>query len=476
MTPGKPTFTSNPGRRHVFLIALLVTTQCHRGVPPESGSGTHAPLPRYWLQRASLSEVPNGPPVRSVQDPVLIELAEDGHVSSLPGAKEMFAGYLAETTLTRPADRAGLMLYAQRTTELHLDSKGGPVIGRLHPGAFVGVAVSGEGRGVVAVPRYTRTNAAEPRTLLAYVDANALGPHPVREVAPAFEGRRVYNFGLPLHLRDQWAAVDNLLCGAFHVVEGQGDTRATQYYRGVEVSGWLESSWNWGDHGPTPCPARSVFRHQNRLVLLDGRDWLDTREIPSIPAGFMLVEPPRTDPLGAALVAGKSIYWLTRSSDQLACREWRPKAHWLRAGQTGVNGLAQQDMLQGELLQRNDSLGTYHPISYTPVAVDKSGGSIELLGPYFKRFGTGYKCVVAFQLRAARGDVLFVERLGTHSSGGAPPKEYTRVAFHPQDVEHWYLTQDSCNAALASAERAIQQNTANAERLGLHVDCNDQPP
>lgn len=465
----------NSGSAPVWAIALLAI-QCHHATPRNGDSAGHVPPPRYWLQRVSLSEGPNGPPVHTVQGPVLIELSENGYVNTPSDAKEQVAGYLTEATLTQPADRAGLMLYAQRTTDLHLDSKQGPVIGRLHPGAFVGVAVRGEGRGMVAVPRYNRTNAADPKTLLAYVDVSALGPHPAPEVVPVLAGRVAHDFGVSLHLRGQWAAVDNLLCGELHFVEVDGDTRATQYYRGVEVSGWLESKWYWGDHGPTPCPGRTVFRHRDTLFLLDGRDWLDARAVASIPADFMRVAPPKDDPLRAAILAGTSVYWLTRSDEQLVCREWRPKARWLRAGQTGVNCLAKQDMLEGELLQRNDSLGTYFPMNYTPVAADQSGGSLELLGPYFKRFGTGYKCGVAFQLLAAVGDVLFMERPGVYAAGGPPPKEYKPVAFHPQDVERWYLTRESCHAALAKAELAIQQDPSSTERLGLHVGCSEKPP
>ena len=443
---------------------------CHGSPRHEGAAETGIPLPHYWLQRVALSDVPNGPSSHTVNGPMLIELGSNGHVNSLPGSRERVAGFIPETLLTRPTDRAGLMLYAQRTTELHLDSKNGPVIGRLHPGALVGVAASRVEVVEVAVPRYTRTNASPPNTLLDFVDATALGPEPTVEVTPELPGSLVRNFPFPLHLRDQWAAIDSLLCGELHIVEVDGDTRATQYYRGIEVSGWFESEWHFGDHGPVPCQARMVFSDAERLILFEGRDWLDAHEIPAVPQGYLPVAPPSDDPLADVILHGKPIYWLTRAHEKISCRRWHADAKWLRAGHIGKNCLANQDMLEGELLQQEDRLGTYFLMNYTPVGAAKGGGSIELLGPYFKRSGTGYKGGVAFQMLLVRGDIIYMERPRSLPSMG-----YTPVAFLPEDVEHWYLSRESCETAKVRAVTEIERDPDATERLGLHFEFNDKP-
>ena len=469
LDPAKP--VSKCVQCFLTLLASLFITGCHRGQPRQSAPDALALLPQYWLLNAPLSTVPGGPAVRTVRGPVRVELSTDGRVRTLSGSQEPLEGYLLEAQLTQPADRAGLMLYAQRTAELHLDMPDGPIIGRLHPGAFVGVAARGGRSVVVAVPRYRRTN-SKAGALLAYVEVSALGVAPIAERAPAIAGKLVRNFGVPLHLREQWAAIDNLLCGGFHIEESNGDTRATQYYRGIEVSGWLESAWYWGDHGPSPCPARTVYRGNGKLVLLEGRDWLDAQDIASIPPGFTAIDPPLSDPLAKAIEQGQSLYWLTLAHGQLACRGWHPKAHWLHAGQSGANVFANRDQLEGELSDGDE----YFPMNYTPVSADKSGGWLELLGPHFKKSHTGWRCGVAFTLRAAQGATLYMEGPGAYSSGGGPPKEYAPVAFHPEDVERWYLSRDGCNTALANAAREIEKDPTATERLGLHFQCNEEPP
>ena len=164
------------------------------------------------------------------------------------------------------------------------------------------------------------------------------------------------------------------------------------------------------------------------------------------------------------------MYFLTRAHEALTCRRWRADAKWLRAGHSGKNCFANRDMLEGELLQNDDRLGTYFLMNYTPVGADKSGGSIELLGPYFKRSGTGYKGGVAFQLLLVRGDIIYMERPRSLPSMG-----YTPVAFLPEDVEHWYLSRESCETAKVHAVTEIERDPDATERLGLHFEFNDKP-
>jgi hypothetical protein len=76
----------------------------------------------------------------------------DGYINHFLRSLE---GFIPEAIRKTPADRRGLMLHGQRVSELHLDSPAGPVIGRIHPGAFVSVAPQDGATWLVAVPRYS---------------------------------------------------------------------------------------------------------------------------------------------------------------------------------------------------------------------------------------------------------------------------------------------------------------------------------
>ncbi len=104
------------------------------------------PVAYYWLRNATLLDRPQGAPTGTVRGPLLVAPHAEVRVRSVLGGAATIEGFLPSERLTTPADRSGLMLYAQRTTELHYPSPSGPVTGRLHPGAFVSVAPGGDAR------------------------------------------------------------------------------------------------------------------------------------------------------------------------------------------------------------------------------------------------------------------------------------------------------------------------------------------
>ena len=120
-------------------FALGIGCRGNRAPPAPPDTRPGEALRRYWLRDAELLDSPGGRAVRTVDAPILIELSQDGGVRKADGTG-MWLGYLPEALLQTPEPGHGLMLYAQRVGELHLDSPSGPVIGRLHPGAVVTVA------------------------------------------------------------------------------------------------------------------------------------------------------------------------------------------------------------------------------------------------------------------------------------------------------------------------------------------------
>jgi hypothetical protein len=52
-----------------------------------------------------------------------------------------------------------------------------------------------------------------------------------------------------------------------------------------------------------------------------------------------------------------------------------------------------------------------------------------------------------------------------------PPAEWKLSAYHPDDVEHWFLGRESCETARARAADTLARDPGAADHLGLHLDC-----
>jgi hypothetical protein len=181
-----------------------------------------------------------------------------------------------------PRDRAGLVLWAQRPVDMHLDSPDGAVIGRLHPGAMVGVVPFGPAHFIIAVPRY-RLNGGGP--LYAYVERDALASAPSVEAAPVQSGEVLHDFAAVIRLGHGDVYVQ-LLCGD---LRRRPDGRISQYYRGVEIRGTdtrgLMGEAIEGRRGQARCPPPHVYRDTSGFFLHDGRDGLDRTPLSELPRG-----------------------------------------------------------------------------------------------------------------------------------------------------------------------------------------------
>lgn len=439
---------------------------------PGGGAGQVAPPaepppPRFWLVNTEVAPAPGQPPARTVRGPVLVELLPGGKVRSLPESAEAFEGFVPESTWKTPADRRGLMLYGQRVSDLHLDSPAGPVIGRIHPGAFVSVAPHDDATWLVAVSRYrSPPPSSEGKPLLAYVEKGALGPAPREQVPPSLPGEVVRDFtGLPL-----WGEgtsrvlVEQLLCGEFHVTDDHGRVRAAQYHDGIEVSGLFDVSWPWvwGDRGENGCGLGKVYRRGTELREQRGKDWLDSAVVESVPEGYRMIDLPAADPFEAVLRGHRSVFWLVQTPRGLECHEWKATRATPRKGTPGAAA-----EIEGEIRRQRDPHEASFKLHYTPSPGGAEPGVFSLWGPSLKE--GDHRCVRAFVLVGTGPGLLHVEHPPIHPTGW--PEGWTLFAYRPEDVEHWFLGREACESARERASEAIARDPAAADHLGVHLDC-----
>jgi hypothetical protein len=220
------------------------------------------------------------------------------------------------------------MLYCQRVGELHWRRADGPLLGRLHPGAFVSV-VPGE-RGSVRVGSLPFERSLE--SLVVYVDREVLGsaPRTPTPVKPSYPARAVRLPGLTGWIDDpetnRWEPVWRTIDCADVWIWPEGRTIG-QYVKGVEVIGLDDnpSAWSWNT-GPVyyeslRCPARAVARSGERLQLYEpDKPGLPT-DVDRIPEGYERFEMGEGDPLGAAIEHRGSLYWLLQTEKGTECDE-----------------------------------------------------------------------------------------------------------------------------------------------------------
>lgn len=467
----------------------LVAVACGRSDPAPSGAASGASAvpaatpERFWIRRAALLDAPGGQPQRAVEGPALVELLPGGRVRSVSGAAEGIDGYLPPTLLATPSAEEGLALYAQRAGDLHLDAPGGPVIGRLQPGAFVGVAPRGDGHLLVAMPGFRVSWSKESGPVLAFADRDLLGPTlaPLRPALP--EGRRFRDYpNLPLWAQPYPSGTPfaSTLCGDFwSVVEEAGTTRISQVHAGVELLGWLDSSVPQS-RGPSRCTLRLAYRRGERLLVTGGTTEADAIEVPSVPDGFVHADLPVEDPMAALMSRGGSVHWVVETERGPVCDAWRFEGVRRRPPDEREGGPLLEGRLHRARVQASQGRRAFawFRVRYHSVEGGRGRGEMELWGPYVTAYASGegppngepggYRCVTSYRLVRAERDAL--RMLPPIARTSSPGEEL--VAWHPDDEEAWYLSREACEAQREVAIRAAAQGGAGASQAaGLHVDC-----
>jgi hypothetical protein len=486
--PGKHTCATGGGRRQVSVLVLVgslfasAPVGCSLapstpppppptplvGAAPTAVSASTAPLPRLWLRGTAVLEAPAGKEIFRAAAPTLVELMPDDRIRSLPGAATPFVGFLSSDARDKPSDLQGLGLYAQRIGELHLGSPSGPIIGRIFPGAYVGVVSLTPPTAVIAVPLF-ESPVGTP--ILAHLDASVLGPEPGPLVEQPPVGKLVDDWGADLSAELEGDRFTRTVCGELRVVaerprsNGRGDVvrQVAQRRDGIEIVGWTVG----GISDANRCAPRVVWSEPGGLVLQDGPR---RRHVPvsAVPQGFVPVPSGRADPLAAALRGYAPVFWLVQTEHGPRCMQWKPATALVRGhdGSISYEGRIEHRETEGDEL-----IITRYDLSYAPFTTAGGTGALTLLGPDSERRrlsdqallgGMGLACGETYMTTAAADDVVTV------LPGQVP---HRIVAFHPDDAERWYLTEGACRVALAKATAAPGRGELAALGLGFHRGC-----
>lgn len=457
------------GRRRQSLVVvascLAVSTGlgCGKRAAETTESRPVTPIAYFWLRNATLLDRPQGAPTGTVRGPLLVELHAEGRVRSVLGGTVTIEGFLPSERLTTPADRSGLMLYAQRSTELHHSSPSGPVIGRLHPGAFVSVAPGGDDRwATIGVSRYGAAGEGAGPGLIAYAERSALGPEPRPLVAPELGGRVVLDQRLPLIAPGAAAPFTETLGGPLHV-EAERPLLLAQSRQGIELRGTLDPTYGEvvGERrGWLGSRGRAVYRTRAGLVLVDGQDELDGIDVDVVPADFLPYEALPQEPLAEALLAQRPLYWTVLGRQGATCEAWKPAEIQRPAGSPR--------WLEGQLCRPRDPEDTCYSVRYGPEPLAAQRDPVlVLLGPHWRDGGT--RCGTPYALVGRGDDVLYLAGTGRvwvpRLADGSEA-----IAFHPADWEQWFLTKDACESRRAAGWIRVADG-ADARRAGVHFDC-----
>lgn len=410
---------------------------------------------QFWLRRATISTDLSGKRWLDIEEPTRVQVLADGSVRNVAsGVEEQVASDLVK----HPQDGVGLMLYAHRTADLHLGFPDGPVVARLHPGAFVSVAPTTEARWEIAVPGYG---------FHGFVESSALSPEPVPESAPTLRGTVYRDHGLhllyPEDRQGRWFT--RLQCGEF-ILE---DSLARQFRRGVEVFGHIVEK-PAAPAGHFDCVAPRIYSRENTLFM-DGGRWRDAVALDSIPEGFVEYSPPSPDPLLAIMRRRGSIHWLVWTPEGLMCHEWRFGA--LAPATT----LAPTGALETRIDWAGAPPGIFMRLMYEP-AGRRAVGHLRLW-PF------GGLAVDTYALVLAEEDTLYFDaELDLDEAGRSAPdvawlrkekaRDAAKLARLPvhravlkSGLKRWFTTARSCEAARVQMAAILASDPNAVESRGV---------
>jgi hypothetical protein len=400
---------------------------------------------RYWLTHSAVLDEPGGHSTIEIDAPRLVELLPGGRVRSSDGATPTFQGFLPADVLEEPRGNGGLMLYAHAVGELRAYDPAGPVLGRIHPGAFVSVVPS-EGKSIRVgnLPFQLAMN-----DKAVYVDRAVLDSEPREPAAfrPAGRSRSIHlpfvTGWVPNDVRGgSWTST---ACeGASWVVD---EGIVVHHARGLEFVGTSDhfgpatTAWAMSSQEGLRCPAHTVASD-------DG-----------IPAGYEKLAPINPDPLPSLIARGQTIHWLVATEKGPVCDAWRfaTDKRSPAPSPSRINGrLVRLKMFEYGGTKHNAS----HPMRYAPASGATRAtlhlDSIQLDARNVMKCDCDYDYTV---LRSA-GDELEVM--------GRPLPENAR-AYDPRDAERWFLSSKSCENARGEAARVLEQDGTTAAGLGFHA-------
>jgi hypothetical protein len=323
-------------------------------------------------------------------------------------SKPVVRAPVAKVEVVAPPPLAEGPAVVQRETVLRIDEADGIEIGRAFAGAHVRVVHVVGAAAEVEVPDVKRH---------AWVDASALGAREVPLVEPPLEGRTVRDFySHVMERRGDDHAFFYTRCGPLQILEqATGTSRVAQRFDGFEIVGWSELPIR-GSRGDFPCPARIAET--------------------GTPVGFT---PSRQVDVASVLRADRTVHWLGENEDgSFTCADWHVTK-------------------KGELRHAGRS-------SETTYTIEREGSRVALLGPTVrtgKSESSSYGCADVYRAVDLDGDRLV---LVPHQAGWRPIS-----AYHPDDVEVWYLSESACRAAATRASSA--PTTVATSSIPVHTGC-----
>jgi hypothetical protein len=394
---------------------------------------------------------------------VLVDCLPDGALREV-SPHSVVSSELASADQTSPTLEHGLGLYVERATDIHLGERGGPVLGRASPGAYLPVVGIRDAVAEVTVPRHGRNEGTE---LHAFVDASALDvaipPVPAQgEEGPA-ETVDLLDLDEGLGLAPRGPVIGRTACGPVHVLERDGKSvRIAQEHDGIRIVAWVEApSIRRGAHR---C-ARTVER---KATMVNG-EWVDRD--PPIPPGYARVAVGR-DPLEPLVRRGGIVSWLVAHGEELACEEWRVRPTKARkedaavtwpplradferpttvdsdppfgAGGPRLSELAERPRNEPKVPRFQHITLVRHAQYFG--ARDSAPAQMELEYAEWRGYrpqpGTAEGIALCgysdsnMVVGTSAGAVTILSKGGTSQT----------VAYHPEDVESWYLTRTACEA------------------------------
>jgi hypothetical protein len=447
-------------------VLLLGCTKHHSERATRSDAGLVRGLPRYFLRNTPVLDKPGGHEKYRVSEPVLVSLLPDGRVRALPGSEPSFEGYLPKALLLEPHEQQGLFLYAQRVAELRLGRPDGPVIGLLHPGAFVSVAPS--------QARYTRVGSlgfgGVLESLPAYVARDALGVTATDVALSPPIGKHRATLGYPYTVSFEDSAYKYEFLPCIDVWIEEQTARLSQYVAAVQLMGFSEYVRS-GESDPrvksyfsVSCPAHIVSRAAAGLELTFPIGPYGAKRVTSvdrIPEGYATIRIPRHDALAATIERSRSIYWLEQTEEGPSCSEWRFKFQ-KKISEPTAGGARLKALLirRTPVTEAGFRFRAWHGAEYRPSnGQDPARLHLDSL-MYDNQPAARCLCYYDYAVLADEGAELHM------MARPMPPRS---LAYDPSEVERWFLSGERCEAARKDAMERLARDGRLATRIGFHA-------